>query len=449
MDSAVKVIKLKMTVFAIAAISLLGSPAFSGSLLICGPIFDDSKIELELRSATQELSTLTKEYQDLPELPGTYFLTEYVNFPRVRLLAKKPASVGPSYYTNIYRLEQKIKKGEASPDLYLDLAKMYLDGWYVTEAVWTLMRAGREDLARYVVEEVKHELPKVPSSSLNDLSPFIAKFKADKYYRDAIASTSIKKMQEYHWSELELQASRLMESESTSDRVSAKKLYHELGADYLSHNMYQEAIWAYRAAGDFKKADELQDYVLKVLLTGDLHNTGITLKGVTKSQVYELAPGIRVIAKKQSGILTGRQNPNDEVIAYKLSELLRLNMISTTVLRKINGQTHSLQLMIRPMYESARWLDYSKEKNRSDITMDVFDYLIVNQDRRNEMGPHNTVIRMGAIRALIDHGVIFRPYFVMRYIPILKNSNQNIDIINDPTNGIQANPIDPQFIKIL
>ncbi len=442
-------IRAAIHVIGLVVFTLASSSVLASSNPECSVIFADSHSSVDFNHTVLELARLTKDYNDLPEMPSTYYMAEYAKLPKVAFLAKKPSNVTADYYAKIHEQENKIAKEPSNEGAYLELSNLYLQGWYAKEAIWTLMRAGREDLANEITVALKFELPNSPGNYIENLSLFLNKLKVDREFRDAFNVTSLDTVRQNHWSELELAAARLKNSNSTTDKVAAKKMYHRLGESYLDHLMYQEAIWSFRSANDFKRAEELQQYVLEVLRSNELIVSDMYVGGVTKSNVYELAPGIRVIAKKQSGFKTGRQNPNHEVTAYKISELLNLNMISTTVIRKINGTNHSLQVMIKPLQGQARWLDYNIKNSTSTTTMDIFDYLIINQDRRNEMGPHNTVVRMGAVKALIDHGIIFRPYYILRHIPWLKNFNQNIDVVNDPTSSIKNNPIDPQLIKAL
>ncbi len=164
----------------------------------------------------------------------------------------------------------------------------------------------------------------------------------------------------------------------------------------IAQNHLQEAIWYYKEAGDEKTANELNKSLLETLS----HSKGAPIQtwlgGASLKTVLVFDNGIKGMFKPSES--NKYVNSGAEVAAYALDQLLELNLVPLTIPYNFNGETGSLQYLIRGARTGQYRYSYQYRR------MLFLDYLIGNPDRHMD----NWMCASTGFRAIaIDNALSF------------------------------------------
>lgn len=141
---------------------------------------------------------------------------------------------------------------------------------------------------------------------------------------------------------------------------------------------YQEVIWLLRIYKYSIEADFIEQWLQHYLLTAHAISQKVLGGGATKTYLVTLANGIAGVFKPKQ--YNPSANLNSEAGAYQLDQLLTLNIVPCTVIRKVNffKQEGSFQYFLADAQLAS---SLEKAKQIKPVTMLILDFLIENRDR--------------------------------------------------------------------
>lgn len=172
-----------------------------------------------------------------------------------------------------------------------------------------------------------------------------------------------------------------------------------LAEKYEADGRVQEAIWTLRIGGHYEKTDALESRLLERLSRGSMTFVK-AWHGTDESRKYKIGEGELYGVFKSSN-----HHYIKEVVAYRLDQLLRLDIVPMTVIRNHSGYgTGSLQYFVRnTTRNSGREDSVDFRRNtypKSQKNMWLLDFLLDNSDRNER----NWLKRFGDLPVAIDHG---------------------------------------------
>jgi hypothetical protein len=180
-----------------------------------------------------------------------------------------------------------------------------------------------------------------------------------------------------------------------------QRLESELDApvlEFLNNGRFQEAIWLLEDAQKEDSAKKLKK-ILYDILRGPIYSDGVlTLGGgVTETKLVYLQYGVKAVLKPESRHPSS--NYLSEIGAYLVDQMGKFALVPMTIYRYHDGKISSLQYFVEGAHDATKEENYMKSAN-----LNVFDYLIYNQDRT----VRNVIFANGREIA-IDHGLALRP----------------------------------------
>lgn len=180
----------------------------------------------------------------------------------------------------------------------------------------------------------------------------------------------------------------------------------------------QGELWLLLEQGKKTEANSLELHLTDILQSSSIRKTSFVGLGISGAHFVQFDNNIFAVLKTSDPDFP--ESYLREVAAYKLDRLLGLNMVPLTVLRDIQGQTHSLQLYY------PRDIDYDRgeTRKRSDLApripdLAIFDFIVGNEDRVPVIERNAIVGKDGRLVA-IDHGRAFTDAQAQLYLPNLE-----------------------------
>lgn len=122
----------------------------------------------------------------------------------------------------------------------------------------------------------------------------------------------------------------------------AEALFRKLGKEFLDAGKWQQAIWAFRAGGETKRAAELETQVLETLKGGTPKSIVILGGGETSSYLVTFENGIQAVYKPE--LSTGENSA--EILASLVDRRMGTDLVPLTIRRELHGATGSLHLFV-------------------------------------------------------------------------------------------------------
>jgi hypothetical protein len=147
---------------------------------------------------------------------------------------------------------------------------------------------------------------------------------------------------------------------------------------FIDGYKYQEAIWLLQIYGYSKEAACIEQWLQQYMLTARAISQKKLGGGATKTYQVTLANGIAGVFKPNQ--FNPSANINSEAGAYRLDQLLNLNIVPCTVIRKVHffKQEGSFQYFVADAQLTS---SLEKEKQIKPVTMLLLDFLMENRDR--------------------------------------------------------------------
>ena len=147
---------------------------------------------------------------------------------------------------------------------------------------------------------------------------------------------------------------------------------------FIDSNKYQEAIWLLQIYGYSKEAACFEQWLQQYMSTANAISHKVLGGGATKTYLVTLANGIAGVFKPKQ--YNPSANLNSEAGAYRLDQLLNLNIVPCTVIRKVQFfmQEGSFQYFVADAQLAS---SLEKEKQIKPVTMLLLDFLMENRDR--------------------------------------------------------------------
>ncbi|NOQ12871.1 MAG: hypothetical protein GQ583_00115 [Methyloprofundus sp.] len=155
---------------------------------------------------------------------------------------------------------------------------------------------------------------------------------------------------------------------------SAQQIY----AMFIDDYKYQEAIWLLQLYGYFKEAACFEQWLQQYMSTANAVSQKVLGGGATSTYLVTLDNGITGVFKPKQ--YNPSANLNSEAAAYRLDQLLNLNIVPCTVIRKVHffKQKGSFQYFVADAQLAS---SLEKEKQIKPATMLLLDFLMENRDR--------------------------------------------------------------------
>ncbi len=147
---------------------------------------------------------------------------------------------------------------------------------------------------------------------------------------------------------------------------------------FIEDHKYQEAIWLLQIYGYSKEAADIEQWLQQYMSTAKTISKKVLGGGATQTYLLTLANGITGVFKPKQ--LNPSANLSSEAGAYRLDQLLNLNIVPCTVIRKVHffKQEGSFQYFIADAQLAS---SLEKEKQIKPATMLLLDFLMKNRDR--------------------------------------------------------------------
>jgi len=147
---------------------------------------------------------------------------------------------------------------------------------------------------------------------------------------------------------------------------------------FIDNHKYQEAIWLLQIYGYFKEAACIEQWLQQYMATANVISKEVLGGGATQTYLLTLANGIAGVFKPKQ--FNPSANLNSEAGAYRLDQLLNLNIVPCTVIRKVHffKQEGSFQYFVTDAQLAS---SLEKEKQIKPVTMLLLDFLMKNRDR--------------------------------------------------------------------
>ncbi|MCK5356604.1 MAG: hypothetical protein KAJ63_15920, partial [Methyloprofundus sp.] len=148
--------------------------------------------------------------------------------------------------------------------------------------------------------------------------------------------------------------------------------------NFIDNHKYQEAIWLLQIYGYSKEAAYLEQWLQQYMSTASAISKKVLGGGATNTYLVTLANGIAGVFKPKQ--FNPSANLNSEAGAYKLDQLLNLNIVPCTVIRKVHffKQEGSFQYFVA---DAQLVSSLEKEKQIKPVTLLLLDFLMENRDR--------------------------------------------------------------------
>ncbi len=156
--------------------------------------------------------------------------------------------------------------------------------------------------------------------------------------------------------------------------VSIQQIYET----FIDDHKYQEAIWLLHIYGYSKEAAYIEQWLNQYMSTASAISKKILGGGATNTYLLTLPNGISGVFKPKQ--FNPSANLNSEAGAYRLDQLLNLNIVPCTVIRKVHffKQEGSFQYFV---VDAQLASSLEKEKQIKPVTMLLLDFLMENRDR--------------------------------------------------------------------
>ncbi len=147
---------------------------------------------------------------------------------------------------------------------------------------------------------------------------------------------------------------------------------------YIDQQQYQEAIWLLLKYGYSKQAASYEKWLHHYMATASVKSNQVLGGGATKTYLLTLTNGIAGVFKPKQ--FNPSANINSEVGAYQLNQLLNLNIVPCTVIRKVDffKQPGSFQYFLADAKLASQ---LEKLQQIKPISMLLLDFLMENRDR--------------------------------------------------------------------
>jgi hypothetical protein len=172
---------------------------------------------------------------------------------------------------------------------------------------------------------------------------------------------------------------------------------------YEAEGKLQEAIWLYELHPEYKdSAQRLKDRLADILRSDHFNVVNESIGGTTTPTLLEFDESIRAVFKEEIFNPEKKHNsPDNEVIAYKVDQLLGFGLVPMTIKRQINGKNGSLQYFVKNAVSGS----VSNVTAINFRKMRIFDFIIDMNDRYVSnflySANENTIVA-------IDHGMRFQ-----------------------------------------
>lgn len=152
----------------------------------------------------------------------------------------------------------------------------------------------------------------------------------------------------------------------------------QIYAAFIDEHKYQEAIWLLQMYGYSKEAACFEQWLQQYMSTASAISQKVLGGGATKTYLVTLANGIAGVFKPKQ--YNPSANFNSEAGAYRLDQMLNLNIVPCTVIRKVVffKQEGSFQYFIADA-QLASLLE--KQQQIKPASMLLLDFLMENRDR--------------------------------------------------------------------
>ena len=152
----------------------------------------------------------------------------------------------------------------------------------------------------------------------------------------------------------------------------------QIYARFIDAHKYQEAIWLLQIYGYSKEATCFEQWLQQYMSTASAISQKVLGGGATKTYLVTLANGISGVFKPKQ--YNPSANFNSEAGAYRLDQMLSLNVVPCTVVRKVHffKQEGSFQYFVADAQLAS---SLEKEKQVKPVTMLLLDFLMENRDR--------------------------------------------------------------------
>jgi len=147
---------------------------------------------------------------------------------------------------------------------------------------------------------------------------------------------------------------------------------------FIDDNRYQEAIWLLQLYGYSEEAALIEQWLQQYMSTACAISKKVLGGGATNTYLVTLANGIAGVFKPKQ--YNPSANLNSEAGAYRLDQMLNLNIVPCTVIRKVHffKQEGSFQYFVADAQLAS---SLEKEKQIKPVTMLLLDFLMENRDR--------------------------------------------------------------------
>ncbi len=147
---------------------------------------------------------------------------------------------------------------------------------------------------------------------------------------------------------------------------------------FIDEHKYQEAIWLFQIHGYSKQAAYIEQWLQHYMSTANAISKEVLGGGATNTYLVTLANGIAGVFKPKQ--FNPSANFNSEAGAYRLDQLLNLNIVPCTVIRKVHffKQEGSFQYFVADAQLAS---SLEKEKQIKPVAMLLLDFLMENRDR--------------------------------------------------------------------
>ena len=147
---------------------------------------------------------------------------------------------------------------------------------------------------------------------------------------------------------------------------------------FIDGHKFQETIWLLQIYGYSEEAACLEQWLQHYMSTAYAISKKVLGGGATNTYLVTLANGIAGVFKPKQ--YNPSANLNSEVGAYKLDQMLNLNIVPCTVIRKVHffKQEGSFQYFVADAQLAS---SLEKEKQMKPVTMLLLDFLMENRDR--------------------------------------------------------------------
>ena len=147
---------------------------------------------------------------------------------------------------------------------------------------------------------------------------------------------------------------------------------------FIEDHKYQEAIWLLQVYGYSKEAAYIEQWLQHSMSTANAISKEVLGGGATNTYLLTLDNGIAGVFKPKQ--FNPSANLNSEAGAYQLDQLLDLNIVPCTVIRKVHffKQEGSFQYFVADAQLAS---SLEKEKQIKPVTMLLLDFLMENRDR--------------------------------------------------------------------